>query len=57
MLERVHQRFRILYCALPGTDPVRYDPACATDVEWKLGTDGQIYMKQARPLRSGASQD
>ena len=55
MLERVHQRFRVLFCGIPGTDPVRYDPACATDVEWKVATDGMIYIKQARPLRSGAS--
>ena len=51
LLELVHARFRILYCQIPGSDPIRYDPNCATDVEWKIATDGQVYLKQARPLR------
>jgi len=51
LLELVHARFRILYCQIPDSNPIRYDPNCATDVEWKIATDGQLYVKQARPLR------
>ena len=50
-LELIHTRFRILYCVIPGSNPTAYDPNCATDVEWKLGADDMIYIKQARPLR------
>jgi hypothetical protein len=55
LLEYVHTRFRILYCRIPDTDPPRYDPNCAIDVEWKLAADGLVYLKQARPLRGAAS--
>src|SRR3972149_5004314 len=49
-LELIHTRFRILYCVIPGSNPTAYDPNCATDVEWKLGADDMIYIKQARLL-------
>jgi hypothetical protein len=52
MLELVHARFRILYCRLESG---AYDPNCAIEVDWKLAADGQLYIKQARPLRGAQS--
>jgi hypothetical protein len=50
-LNLLHLRFRPIFCQIPGTDPVQLYPECGVDVEWKLATDGQIYVKQARPVR------
>ena len=52
-LERIHNHFRPLYCVVPASEPPRLDPSCAIDIEWKLGADGRLWIKQARPLRPG----
>jgi hypothetical protein len=48
-LQLINARFRPIYCQIPGTTQI--DPNCAMDVEWKLASDGLVYVKQARPLR------
>jgi phosphoenolpyruvate synthase/pyruvate phosphate dikinase len=48
-LQRLRNHFNPLWCQIPNTNMV--DPNCSLDVEWKLATDGMIYVKQARPLR------
>ncbi len=50
-LDLLHRRFRPIFCVIPGSDPIQLYPECGVDVEWKLATDGQIYVKQARPMR------
>lgn len=51
-LEQIHDHFRPIYCVIPGSNPQQLDPYCAIDVEWKLGKDAKLYVKQARPVRS-----
>jgi hypothetical protein len=50
-LTRLRNHFNPIWCQIPGTTMV--DPGCAIDVEWKLRPDGQVWVKQARPLRGG----
>jgi len=50
-LLRLRNHFNPIWCQIPGASMV--DPNCALDVEWKLDAAGQIWVKQARPLRSG----
>jgi hypothetical protein len=51
-LTRLRNHFNPIWCQIPGTTMV--DPGCAIDVEWKLRPDGQVWVKQARPLRGGS---
>lgn len=48
-LEAIHLHFRPLFCVDPETGMTI--PSCGADVEWKLASDGLIYVKQARPVR------
>jgi hypothetical protein len=52
-LRRMRNHFTPIWCQIPGTTMI--DPGCCLDIEWKLEADGQITIKQARPLRSGAT--
>jgi pyruvate,water dikinase len=53
-LVRLRNHFNPLWCQIPGTSML--DPNCAIDVEWKLAPDGQVWVKQARPLRGGGAE-
>jgi hypothetical protein len=52
-LFRLRNHFNPIWCQIPGTTMV--DPDCALDVEWKLDDAGQVWIKQARPLRAGGA--
>jgi phosphoenolpyruvate synthase/pyruvate phosphate dikinase len=52
-LRLIHLHFRPIFCQSEPGGPLL--PGCGADVEWKLASDGMIYVKQARPMR-GAPQ-